>query len=67
MSASPPMNPIPRLPGAPWSIPAAAKFLTVSKRHLYRLLDTDKVKSVRLGRRRLIPDAEVQRPAGQGC
>lgn len=56
-----------RTPGAPWSIPEAAEFLTVSERHLYRLLDANKVRSVRLGRRRLIPDAEVRRLAGHGC
>lgn len=56
-----------RTPGGPWSIPDAARFLTVSERHLYRLLDANKVRSVRLGRRRLIPDAEVQRLAGHGC
>ena len=53
--------------GAPWSIPDAAKFLSVSERHLYRLLDTRKVRSVRIGRRRLIPDAEVRRLADDGC
>ena len=56
-----------RTPGAPWSIPEAAVFLTVSERHLYRLLGANKVRSVRLGRRRLIPDAEVRRLAGNGC
>jgi len=57
----------PRPAGAPWSIPAAAAFLCISPRHLSRLLDAGKVKSVRLGRRRLIPDAEVQRLAREGC
>lgn len=53
--------------GSPWSIPDAAEFLGISPRHLYRLLDANKVKSVRLGRRRLIPDHEVQRLAREGC
>lgn len=57
----------PRPAGAPWPIPEAAAFLAVSERHLYRLLDAGKLKSVRLGRRRLIPDAEVQRLARSGC
>lgn len=61
-----PVSP-PRPPGSPWSIPEAARFLGVSERHLYRLIDADKVKSVRLGRRRLIPAAEVERLAGRGC
>jgi excisionase family DNA binding protein len=56
-----------RTPGSPWPIPEAATFLTISERHLYRLLDAGKVRSVRLGRRRLIPDAEVQRLARAGC
>jgi excisionase family DNA binding protein len=56
-----------RAPGSPWSINDAAQFLHVSTRHLHRLLDADKVCSLRLGRRRLIPDAEVQRLAREGC
>ncbi|MDB5311553.1 MAG: Helix-turn-helix domain protein [Gemmataceae bacterium] len=56
-----------RPPGSPWPIPDAAAFLSISERHLHRLLDANKVKSVRLGRRRLIPDAEVQRLARDGC
>ena len=56
-----------RPPGSPWPIPDAAKFLTVSERHLQRLLNAGKVRSVRLGRRRLIPDAEVRRLADEGC
>ena len=53
--------------GSPWPIPAATTFLSVSTRHLHRLLDAGMVRSVRLGRRRLIPDAEVQRLAREGC
>lgn len=60
-------NPSPRTPGSPWPIADAATFLSISERHLHRLLDAGKVKSVRLGRRRLIPDAEVQRLAREGC
>ena len=56
-----------RPPGSPWPIPDAAAFLTISQRHLHRLLDAGKVRSVRLGRRRLIPDAEVLRLAREGC
>lgn len=57
----------PRTPGAPWRVADAATFLDVSVRHLRRLLATNQVKSIRLGRRRLIPDAEVQRLARAGC
>ncbi|OWK41280.1 helix-turn-helix domain-containing protein [Fimbriiglobus ruber] len=56
-----------RTPGAPWPIPDAAAFLSISERHMHRLIDAKKVKAVRLGRRRLIPDAEVQRLASNGC
>ena len=56
-----------RAPGSPWSIQDAAEFLHVSTRHIHRLLDANKVRSLRLGRRRLIPDAEVQRLAREGC
>jgi excisionase family DNA binding protein len=63
-----PANPAtPRPPGAPWPVPDAAKFLAISKRHLCRLIDAGKVRSLRIGRRRLIPDAEVQRLARAGC
>jgi len=54
-------------PGAPWPIPDAAAFLTVSPRHLFRLIDAGRVKSILLGRRRLIADAEVRRLAAEGC
>jgi len=53
--------------GAPWPIPDAATFLTISERHLHRLLDAGKVRSLRIGRRRLIPDSEIQRLSTQGC
>lgn len=69
MSTSNPTMPDPsvRPPGSPWSINDAARFLHVSTRHLHRLLDVNKVRSLRLGRRRLIPDVEVQRLAREGC
>jgi excisionase family DNA binding protein len=69
-STTPVTNPPPpatRPAGSPWSILAAAQFLTVSARHLHRLIDSQKVKSILLGRRRLIPDSEVQRLAREGC
>jgi excisionase family DNA binding protein len=56
-----------RSPGSPWPIADAAQYLHVSTRHIHRLLDANKVRSLRLGRRRLIPDAEVQRLAREGC
>ena len=59
--------PEPRLLGRPWPILDAAAYLTISPRHLHRLLEAGKVRSVRLGRRRLIPDDEVRRLAREGC
>jgi excisionase family DNA binding protein len=53
--------------GAPWPIPDAAAYLSVSARHLWRLIDAGEVKAVRLGRRVLIPADELNRIATQGC
>jgi excisionase family DNA binding protein len=53
--------------GAPWPIHEAAGFLAVSARHLHRLIEAGRIKSILLGRRRLIPDTEVQRLAREGC
>lgn len=53
--------------GALWELPAAAGFLCVSARHLQRQIAADKLGSVRIGRRRLLPDEEVQRLARDGC
>jgi excisionase family DNA binding protein len=66
-ATTPTPTPPSRAPGSPWSIQDAAQFLHVSTRHIHRLLDAGKVRSLRLGRRRLIPDAEVQRLAREGC
>jgi excisionase family DNA binding protein len=49
--------------GAPWSLQAAAAFLGVSQRHLTRVCDENEIKSFRVGRRRLIADAELRRVA----
>jgi excisionase family DNA binding protein len=53
--------------GAPWELPAAAAFLSVSARHLQRQIAAGRLRSVTIGRRRLVPDAEVQRLAREGC
>lgn len=53
--------------GSPWPFDAAAEFLAVSARHLMRLADAGKVKTIRIGRRRLIPDFEMSRMAREGC
>jgi len=59
--------PSPRPPGSPWAFAEAAPFLGVSKRHLFRLADQNKVRTIRIGRRRLLPDSEVLRLAREGC
>jgi excisionase family DNA binding protein len=67
MQADPPVVPTaPRSPGAPWSLQEAAPFLSVSLRYLFRLAATQKVRTIRIGRRRLLPDAEVRRLANEG-
>ncbi|MDB5314026.1 MAG: Helix-turn-helix domain protein [Gemmataceae bacterium] len=53
--------------GAPWSVQDAATFLCVSARHLLRLGDGGKLRTITLGRRRLVPDDEVHRLARAGC
>jgi excisionase family DNA binding protein len=64
---SPNASGVSRPPGAPWSIAEAAVFLRVSQRHLHRLLCANKLKSLRIGRRRLIPASEIDRLAQKGC
>jgi excisionase family DNA binding protein len=51
--------------GKPWAVGAAAEFLGISTRTLWRLIDAHNVKVTRLGRRVLVPDAEVRRLAGE--
>jgi excisionase family DNA binding protein len=67
MASAPPQLPPPNHPaGSPWPIPDAAAFLGISPRHLHRLIDAHKVKSIVLGRRRLVPDSELRRIAAEG-
>lgn len=63
----PPPRPTGRPDGSPWPFPDAARFLAVSLRHLTRLADANKVKTIRFGRRRMVADAEVKRLAAEGC
>jgi len=55
-----------RPPGAPWSLRDAAAFLGISERHLGQMAADGKVKSIRLGCRRLIPADELDRLAREG-
>jgi excisionase family DNA binding protein len=54
--------PIPR----PWSLRDAANELNISERYLGELCAEGKVRSIKFGRRRLIPDATVRRLAEFG-
>lgn len=54
-------------PGAPWWVADAARYLGVSERHVRRLADDGRVKTIRIGRRLLLPDSEVARLAAEGC
>jgi excisionase family DNA binding protein len=62
-------NPSPaavRPAGAPWPVRDAAGYLSVSERHLWRLIDAGRVRAIRLGRRVLLPASEVERLAREG-
>ncbi len=54
------------LDGAPWRVQDAAEYLRVSSKHLRKLVAGGKVRSIRLGRRVLIPDVELRRVAAEG-
>lgn len=58
--------PTPRQAGAPWAFADAAKHLNISLRHLIRLADAGRVRSIKFSRRRLIPAAELERLASEG-
>jgi hypothetical protein len=53
--------------GAPWSLRDAAHFWGVSERHVAGLAAAGKIKTIRIGCRRLVPDAEVRRVAEEGA
>lgn len=53
--------------GSPVSFSAAAVHLGISERHLYRLRDSKQVRTIRFGRRVMIPADELQRLATKGC
>ena len=62
-----PVNTVERPKGAPWSFADAAKWLGISHRHLVRISDAGWLRDVRYGRRRMIPAAELERFAAEGC
>jgi hypothetical protein len=56
-----------RLPGQPWNMREAAKFLGISARTLEQLAKVGTVKTYHLGSRRFVTDAEVRRVASGGA
>jgi excisionase family DNA binding protein len=58
--------PVQRPPGAPWPFREAAPYLGVSVPHLIRMADRNLVRTIRIGRRRLLPAWEVERLATDG-
>jgi hypothetical protein len=54
-------------PPPPWAMAAAAKHIGVSVRHLERLADGSKVKTIRIGGRRFVPHDEMVRICREGC
>ncbi|WP_020476358.1 helix-turn-helix domain-containing protein [Zavarzinella formosa] len=53
--------------GSPWPAKEAAGYLRISYRHLLRLIDAGKVKSIRYGRKLLVPSHELERLAKEGA
>jgi excisionase family DNA binding protein len=49
-----------------YSIPDASRLLSISRRHVYQLLSERKLKSIKLGSRRLIPRSELERLVAEG-
>lgn len=55
-------DPTPRPKGKPWSVAEFAAHFGVTPKHARFLMDTGRVVSIRLGkRRRMVPDHEVRR------
>ena len=59
-------KPAARPAGAPWPMRDAASYWAVSERHVAALVAAGKVRSIKIGGRRLIPDDEVMRVAREG-
>lgn len=52
--------------GAPWPMRDAAAFLSISERTLATLVADGRVRSIKVGGRRLVPDDELKRVAREG-
>src|SRR4051794_16595363 len=66
MSLSTFPNPTGRAAGQPWSVRAAAQFLGVSERSVWRMIDAKEVRVTRLLRRVLGRASEARPRAGEG-
>ncbi len=67
MFAYPPkLPPTLREVGRPWELLELAQHLHVSKKTLERAIKAGKLKSIRIGRRVLVPDSEARRLAESG-
>jgi hypothetical protein len=67
LPASNPAKAQARPDGAPWSMRDAASYWGVSERHVAGLAAAGKVRTIKIGSRRMVPDAEVRRVAEQGA
>lgn len=56
-----------RAVGSPWDLFNAAKFLGVSLRSVERLAKSGRIKTIKIGGRRMVPDDELRRVASAGC
>ncbi len=53
--------------GAPWALADARDYLGVSERTFRRLTSSGRVRTIRIGGKPMVPDAEVRRLAAEGC
>jgi excisionase family DNA binding protein len=65
-SATTEFGPPDRLPGQPWPLPEAARFLGVHLHTLRRAIQRRKIKAIRFGRRVLLADVVVRALAVEG-
>jgi hypothetical protein len=56
----------PHPPGAPWGMAEGADWLGISERHLHTLAKEQKVRTIWLGHRRMIPPDEMERLVREG-
>jgi excisionase family DNA binding protein len=67
-SSAPVNQKVPARPGgAPWSMRDAAAYWGVSERHVAGLAAANKIRTIKIGARRLVPADEVERVAHEGC